>query len=498
MKTKATAYIYILTAIVAVAFLVMYIFTPTGADDLWFLKPVMFARDRGDTFFSGIFDCWCEHFYIDNSRIPQLLLPIILQIPRCITATIIWIVFCTTLILTFKIVPDTQHKFPVFSLMMLLMIVVVPWYNYMFIISYAFNYIWPSALLLLGMLMYIRPARSSVSAFFIGMLTGLWHESFGAALAAGCIGPMIFFPSQRRHDRLAMGIGAAIAFGCYFLVPGTYNRLDSHGTTIISISALRINIIPILYLMMWGLAMCTKRWKLQASTPTATFCAAAICPIIIISLLIHNVRSAYPALLISVPAICFLLPKLLKPRRKTAFLISIAIWIFLLSHLAVATASTIRLNRAAQEIYNAIESSTSKSIELYIDTYDTESSLPTLALRLPAVQIFTHNYFINTIKDYYRLDHLRLLPEALRDYRGNGTPLDGTGNLRLVNGYFVASGNYPDEITATASFACGFEHPLRIMTYTFTGGDDHIYTYLLPIRTFADLWAGDPVKLKLD
>lgn len=211
---------------------------PKHGDDYWFmelLRPWFSAQGitdpegGGDIFAAGIpvdalLQTWRFHIATDNARLANMILTVILLFPNWVGSLIVLLSAAYAMIRGFRLVGLDWLRSPFSPLALALFWFTLPWYEYMGTLTYSFNYVVPTGLvvLLLGRLMTggHGSAPGLTVTFLLSVVAGAWHEAFALPLICGVIFTLLL-PGRRKTPLLVALAGLIPAFCLSFFTPGT-------------------------------------------------------------------------------------------------------------------------------------------------------------------------------------------------------------------------------------------------------------------------------------
>lgn len=280
----------------------MYYIHPYLGDDLWYRSAIPAEVSLG-----SFFDAWgksiVEHFRVDNARLGNIIATPIMILPKWIEA--LFLSACATLtpVLTARLAGVWNKNLALYVLLIFLCAYVLPWHDAMFTLIFAINYV-PAGVLMLWcfLLMTSDKHHSLCMAIIAALLTGFWHEAFGAAVVGAALCSMLFCRQMRTLRTCLLAAGAAV--GMIFLVvivPGMhrYGLLQNFDL----LEALRYNrwynLLIITVLIITTCAAIFKRFGKDISMSALTCLFGAMLASWLIWTLNLTVRSVWPVLLCS-------------------------------------------------------------------------------------------------------------------------------------------------------------------------------------------------------
>lgn len=220
MKFRLPAWLWLAAIIVVVAF-AGYLYSPYAGDDL------VYAGIRADS----VFDyprVAAGHWLSTNGRLGDKLLIPFLAAPRPLLALVC--ALALGLMYVYAVLCARVRGFAAVALVAALALV-LPWWDSMYQFCCQFNYVWPSAFVLIAFSLVNKSATlgrlqvvlSAVFCFFAGMM----HEAAGVPLCFGWL-VMIAAKKCRPHRRQWLLLGAfAVGTFCSIVSPGLWARFGA-------------------------------------------------------------------------------------------------------------------------------------------------------------------------------------------------------------------------------------------------------------------------------
>ncbi len=484
---------YGLVAAVTAAFGLMYALMPRAGDDYWFMAGVMDnARTDGSTdWLRGFCECWRWHIYNDNSRLSNILGPLTLFLPRWIPAMVSTAAVAWSLTLLGRMVGGSRpwRRPAAFSVVAAAFVLALPWWECVFTAVFAYNYLWPTPVMLWLMLWLSRlPRRRAWLMALIGMSFGAWHEIFSLPLLGGTVVLMLLSRRHRRLDVAAMAAGMLAGCAWVLLSPSVINRTGYWH---------RVHPLSEEYHILWWLvaagaflllaaaSLLVRRMRPRVLHPYTVIiaCYAGVCAV---SLVVSQaIRAAWPIYLLAYVGIVHLMLGLWRGLRRPgrgAMAFSAAVWAFLLTHLAVAVPVAFTIHRQEQAIVAEYERTQGRVRPIVAD-FLLPQDAPILAFGKPYTGLYSYYWHTGNMADYYNWPRPELLPRALAHYRaGMGAPVPGNLHARCYRGYFVAP---MQECFAFPITAGKIDYGMRLdinvlYCVRFRGADGGDYVYITP------------------
>ena len=218
-KSKA-AYIFA-AVILSVLFGWMFGITPLCADDLWYQTNVTGEPGTWERLVSSVKIC-AHHWTFDTGRLANMATaPFLNYLPRWVFAILsagaVFIVFIRGISLAK--VPWISGRS---ALWLLAVCFVFPWFDFLFTVVYAANYVWGISLGLLYLYFYIDRNRGrcpSVLLLLFSVLTGWWHEGLSVPLICFIAAYMLSGRSKPTSKEIVMGVGLLSGIMIIMLMP---------------------------------------------------------------------------------------------------------------------------------------------------------------------------------------------------------------------------------------------------------------------------------------
>lgn len=219
----------IAAGIISILYCIMFILTPTYADDLWYLENSIGEPGSLDYFLSTIKNCY-NHWQYDTGRLSNMVAaPFLSLFPKWIYAAItsfaVWIIYMGGPILT-------NSKFDSYatSLWVMSITFVFPWFDFMFGIIFSINYVWAAAILLLFLYWFKKTQNqanisiySQLCLFFISYILGWWHEGLSVPLIISLCAYFIIRKQIPNRTQLLMLSGLTLGIFMILCMPAFWN-----------------------------------------------------------------------------------------------------------------------------------------------------------------------------------------------------------------------------------------------------------------------------------
>ncbi len=496
-----------LFAFVAACFTFLFMVDPLSADDLWFLTDLRTfggIDENGSitNFDVAIPEMLKEHYLHDVSQLGNFLGMLSLCLPAWIPSAFISACFIATLLLMTKLAGLHSENFIGLSVLVFMLVFGVIWEDDMFSIMFGFNYTCSTLVMLIALKLFLyedsqRLARLMFISVF-GILAGAWHESFTAAVVAGCTAMLILNRSMIRRDRVVLLVSMAIGSAFIFLSPSFVNRIDN----LYDDKAL---IVRFVYTCPWFIlavlsliCISRKKWRKLPSDPIVTI--AIISGFLIIFLFFTSrIRAIFPTLILSgigtVSLMGKMWPQFFNHDKTIALLFGVTISLITVIHLSVVCQRAWKFRTALVETQQQLDLDShqecSRTVFVPIYSHSGESAL---SLNRPSKKFaFTYHHLCS----WYG-GHINLIPIELKHYRaGMGTKLKSNADAELYNGYVILKNHFKHRYFDWISYGSKTDIMDAWGCY-FIGEDDYIYCCPLISRNVISSYLGDPTEVYIN
>ena len=199
----------------------MFNITPLCADDLWYQTNVTGAPGTWERLVSSVKIC-AHHWTFDTGRLANMATaPFLNYLPRWAFA-----IFSAGAVFLVFILGISLAKVPWISgrsaLWMFAVCFVFPWFDFLFTVVYAANYVWGISLGLLYLYFFLDRNRRRcplVLLFLFSVLTGWWHEGLSVPLLCFIAAYISFRRSKPTSRQIVMGVGLLSGIIIIMLMP---------------------------------------------------------------------------------------------------------------------------------------------------------------------------------------------------------------------------------------------------------------------------------------
>ena len=191
-------------AVAVVGMGIIWIFCPPHADDFWYGGEYRENILNGLQPLQAVWAVISSHATYDTARLANafatLLIPLDMPIIGRLIIAVSWAIMLWFLC---KIGGISSHQPLSLGLLVIGLLVLLPWNEFMFCTIFAFNYIVTSAIALPAIWLFYKLDSLSkpryALALTLSLVTGFFHEGFAACMIAGFVGFMILNGFTRRR-----------------------------------------------------------------------------------------------------------------------------------------------------------------------------------------------------------------------------------------------------------------------------------------------------------
>ncbi len=288
----------------------------------------------------------CELAEIDNARLSNIVAPVMsLTVPRWLWGLLTGVAMAV--MIGFATVLTGARRLPALAMTWVMLIVLMPWSNCVWVGDYALNYIYTGALtMVLAWLVIGRadavPSRRAVApriaaAFILAVIVGWMHEQFALGLACGLIAWVIIGQrespaSDGRTRPVPLGLAYVLTISVTLIAvsivalscPGMIVRFYHSGVEARMSSVQLVLIKNSATLLLWaililGLVVGGRRWwRWCCSRPVVVIMSAGALAAMVIHLVMGAApRSAFAATLMAIVALVALAKPVLDRKKWT-------------------------------------------------------------------------------------------------------------------------------------------------------------------------------------
>lgn len=506
-RSKAFRRMYVIFAsLLAALFGCMFLLMPVCADDVWYLADSCGTPGSWEYFTSTAATC-LDHWTYDTGRLANMATaPFLALFPRRIfaLASIIALVMILLLGITLSKSPWISGRAAIWILVVSF---VLPWFEFLFTVVYASNYIWCAALGLLFFYLFVNDSftTSSTALIFVGVLTGWWHEGMSVPLLCAClcyVASSGIRVTRRRWLMLGSLLAGILIIACMPAFRAMTGERVSHLVksvwieTIINVFAYNCCFYIYMLLLLVAFAMRTVRRRLRADKEARAFLLAVaafgIVATCIYVMYFNGARTGLFSQLMCGIGIMRLTPFLFPASRGGAVAgrcVCLAAMALSLVSVIWAIAVQARLSREHEDVSAlAAEARKDGRGEVFYDA--TPISIGPDFLK-PSYMLLNTEYGLRGIV---------LIPEALKDFTPGSPAADKCSDERLYiyKNHIVAMGRMPEErvdVDITVGDGRVLRSRVRMRRFATTAGDS--CTAILPhvMQVDADIEVKDAMLL---
>ncbi len=471
LKVENKVAFWALLTVAASLFGMIYIVMPYVGDDYWYMLNLKDYFDGPRDYFPyrELRQTWVWHFQLDNIRASNVVFTFFLLIPKWIPSLLSGVMLFVSLVLSARLAGAEGYKGA--GVIVILYTFALPWYDSIFLLCFAFNYVWSTALMLTLIYYYFFfngkvPRRLSVVIMpLLGGALGIWHEGFALPVLTAVTVTMIVYP--RRYFNLeGLLLIASMMAGLLFLfrAEGLQIQLEqvNQPTDMVHrlCQVMKWSPLSVLFMATAIVCWCKRSTGALMKEPLMVFLLAAV----ICSFAIHLKIGLYPRVswagqvcsIVGLTKICKVIYNQRLKKNKvldTMLLIAIVLTQVYLIRVSIETFRVKDEINQANEAY--LQSSTGEVFTSITTTFDASAFL----LNRPFFEYFENPWYMKQIRKYYRRDvAFSPVNDQLRYYiERDGTPMPGTQNLREFNGLYVMPMRESEAARPTFRYVHDFE-----------------------------------------
>lgn len=337
------------TACLSVLFGIIYYLHPYLHDDIWFMQPL--SRDWSNPLLvlRSFVDTYVDHYLFDNGRLSNVFGMLLLSLPKWVGAFVLAVNTFVVLALGAAVAGIWRRRPVLCGLWAFGFTFALPWFDYMFCVIYAVNYLTTSALYLSAAYIFLhRPSRVGiVGAFALGLLLGLWHEQFACAALGSMVCVALFRRSYVTRRSAAMALGLILGMSFLLLAPGPYSRVGFFTmfkgfANILSGTAYGL---PFYVYLLVCIGLLFTQWRRKLCSPTIVYLlVTGLISWIVWRVFFHGPRLVWLLNLSAMLGLLYLAARWLRQRGgRLAWIASIALWGICCVHLISVLPWTARL-----------------------------------------------------------------------------------------------------------------------------------------------------------
>lgn len=426
----------IFTLVLSLLFGGMFMLMPVCADDLWYLADSVGVPGSLEYFTSTAATC-LEHWTYDTGRLANMATaPFLALFPR-------WVYALVSALAVFVIImagvplsgsPWLSGRS---ALWVLTVSFVVPWFEFLFTVVYASNYIWCAALGLAFLYLFVNDG-SRVSSFLLAafsVIVGWWHEGMSVPLFCACASWLVAMRERPSRRRLLMLGGLLAGIVVIMLMPAFRSMTGERVSHLVKsvwvetlINVVVYNCMFYLYVLLLVVALCLRRvrMRLMADRPALAFLLAAaafgVVSTCVYVLYFNGARTGLFAQLVCSIALLRLLPFMLTGSRGGVVAGKVLWWLAALLSL-VSAGDALAVQRRLTREYEDVAALAAKSRsegrrEVYFDA--TPITL--------GIDFLKPSYML--LNTEYGLGGIILIPSELKGFRPDAPgvrPCSGEG-----------------------------------------------------------------------
>ena len=227
-----TSRLFFATLFVVVAGLwIMFWIYPYAFDDYGFIHFLKITENGlPDTIdWKNFNDSFIYRKQSDCLRLANTLMVFAAVVPKVVIGFLSSVMFVLAMWLLMRIAGFGSSNGVAFTVVTLLLMFFLPWWNNIAAEVYHFNYIWDSALMALAVWLFLRETKLNwFVGLAVGSLLGVWHEGFSFPTLAALGIAWLFWRRFRTPGHTLMLFALALGTAFLLWVPGMRQRTGIH------------------------------------------------------------------------------------------------------------------------------------------------------------------------------------------------------------------------------------------------------------------------------
>ena len=507
LKANKTVF-YAIFWLVAICFGIVLLAFPKVYDDWWFtLEFYTLGEDEfgHHNLWTGIKESFIFHWKYDTIRLANHVSSLLLLVPRWIPASICAMCFGLGLWLMSKVADVRLGQAAKMGLLCLLVVFPNIWQEELFSQMFAFNYICPIPLLFGSVFIFLKEPRIKLwLTFIIGLLLGMWHESFSASIAVSFGFLLIFKLVKFTKPRLILFIGVCVGLAIILSAPAIWSRSETASILNFDMRLLYLSLIFI-FLFLYIFSWFSKLLREVSRAPLQIITLITTCLLCLVAYFTGITRSAFPATLLCCCSIVIYISNIFpeffnKISRcpKGNLIFSIFCFILLATHLITVCIETFKIRLVANEINEAVLMNLDNRGAIFAKVRYPWQFSP-FALGRPDKDLFLpRSYYYMYFQHFYKNKDFMIVPAELKEYTANeGQLLPGGTDCRLWNGHIV-SPNLNDTVYKRVAVTYGGRtEDVALQSVIFPTISGREFVYIVPDRSTISFFLGEPKSITL-
>lgn len=451
-------------AIVTILYIVIFALTPMIFDDYTYTLGTASITSTLEKA-SAIWEICKSHWHHDTGRLCNLLSPIFLGLLPKLVFSVISGIFIWMSVRLMCCLADVRRGSTGSWIIVLLVTFTLPWFDYMFSVIFAINYVWPSALTLLivyWLLNWDTIKRELSAGQLTGMcitalLSGWMHEGFSIPVIAGML--TLWVVQKHCPDKREIILFAFYLVGTLLIIisPALWTRTANSESLFSRMSLMEqilhgvgFNIMFFIFFTFLIICSLKRRFrdilnenkKLKSLTIFVT--ASSLVASIIFYLFYTGPRMGWYATQFCSIGIVALGHNLFPPMKRTSgYIVDSLIATLIITNLTTAVIEQKNLYDENKEIVNLFLQSPNG--EVYYDNIPTHVSMSFLK---SSMRNFNEYMPMALFSEYWRENEdvmLSLLPSKLHNFTADRVSVCGSDStLYLKDGLLLSRDSVPD------------------------------------------------------
>lgn len=482
----------VIFAVVSILLAIGFYFFPLISDDLMSVDYQLDAFRNGAPFDFKAYDANISEIFCNNHfRLPNILMPPIILLPRIVPAVIsgiaIYMILVQALALT-----DCRTSFSAAAWLVVAVVFLLPWVDQLYLISFQAPYLWGAAMALWLIRHIIKQRGHNFLIFAMSWLTGFWMEAYGGAILGGVICLAVFYRTYR--TRLVYWSMAGLVLGILtcaspLLIFGALPYWPFfEGRAVMVFSFVIINII---YLIAYACLLLRHRREIVRPLDLLLL-EIAVASLILTIFFNAGARINCLGTIVSAIGICRLAGVLHlgdKSRKAVSLIAALALAVSAV-HVVAVDCMCYRLGSETDYVVQHCRRSEGASV---FAPMTFREDVPWYLLQKPYYDWFSHTRTREVFQHIYGFS-VNAVPDVLRDFKSEDAQVvDGTAAIYRHRGQLVAPSGCGDEFMVDYGRGINLR---KFCVTSFVGADSVDYVWLHPDNTWMDFMLHpDPVRM---
>lgn len=452
-NNNASVIVVTLIMIMGITFSLLFYFTPALSDDLEYLLPYKNSLGEISFSFNTFLEQFIQEWHENNIRLVNMLFPIMATtLPRWIICALSGVMVVIFLTLVIKLSNISLSRILPATIMVAMIVLILPWWDSIAVMDYAFNYVWGSAIGLSFVYVFFNKKSKQDNLFFpliLSLFTGLTHEGLSIPLVCGLLMYIVFNIRQVSKKQWLMLL--LLVIGLMLLMTAEGKTARSEPTFNRSLNTWIFRLVyhnPMLIILCFVAIIAWWRNGIKfiaeiLHKPLLCYIIASIIVYLISVSVFLTARVAWYGTLFSIIAIFNIWNDYIAKDKfgvsYKAGLYSIIIAIILIAHMVVTDVYAYKVREQTRYITKEYVKEPEKTI--YYDFID-EQTVPIFALGKVKASNWTYDWELKCFSRYYGNENqpIKVVPVSVLDFdESKAVKLKGNNPFYIYKNHVMAS-----------------------------------------------------------